>query len=139
MKCYLSFSDEDVFHGVALPEETPIIPPKEVMPQSTQPVPAITPVKKAAMEPAAKKRPPNQFPGWEKVLHPSRPIVTTGETLPLSRGMKQRPHSQSPGGGLVWQPQTKEKGVSTIQSNPLCQPASGRLSSEQCCLLVSWV
>ena len=75
-------------------------------------------MKKATMEPTAKKRPPNQFPNWEKMLHPSRPVVATGETLPLSRDMKQRPHSQSSGGGLVWQPQTKEQGVSTIQSEP---------------------
>ena len=33
MKCYLSFSDEDMFKGIALPEETPVIPPEEVTPQ----------------------------------------------------------------------------------------------------------
>ena len=37
IQCYLSFSDEDVFKGVALPEETPIILPKGVTPQSTAP------------------------------------------------------------------------------------------------------
>ena len=109
MKCYLSFSDEDVFQCMALPEETPIIPPKEVVPWSTQPVLASAPMKKATMEPTAKKRPLNQYPGWQKVLHPSRPVVAAGEIIPLSRGMKQRPHSQSSGGGLVWQPQTKEQ------------------------------
>ena len=92
MECYLSFSDEDVFKGIALQEETPIIPPKEVTPQSTQPTPAGYPMKKATkdmtMEPTAEKRPLNQFPGLEKVLHPSRPIVTAGETPPLLRGMK---------------------------------------------------
>ena len=65
MKCYLFFSVEDVFQGMALPEETPIILPKEVMPQSTQPVPTSTPMKKATMEPTAKNRPLNQFHGWE--------------------------------------------------------------------------
>ena len=88
MGCYLYFSDKDMFQVIALPEEAPAIPPEEVTPESTQPVPASTPVKKATMEPAAKKRPLNQFPGWEKVLHMSRPIVTAGETIPLSRGMK---------------------------------------------------
>ena len=63
MKYYLSFSDEDVFWGMVLLEETPIIPPKEVMPQGTQPAPASIPVKKATMESTAKKRLPNQFPG----------------------------------------------------------------------------
>ena len=33
MKCYLSFSDEDVFKGVALPEDAPVIPPDEVTPR----------------------------------------------------------------------------------------------------------
>ena len=90
MECYLSFSNEDVFKGVALPEETPIIPFKEVIPQSAQPTPAGTPMKEATiektMELATEKRPPNKFPCWEKVLHPSRPIVTTGQIPPLSRG-----------------------------------------------------
>ena len=71
MRCYLSFSDKDVFKGEALPEQTPIIPPKEVTPQSAQPTPASTPMKEAimdtTMEPAEEKRPPNKFPGWEKL------------------------------------------------------------------------
>ena len=29
MKCYVSFSDEDVFDGIALPEEIPIITTEE--------------------------------------------------------------------------------------------------------------
>ena len=33
MKCYVSFSDEDVFSGVALLEEPHIIPPKEATPE----------------------------------------------------------------------------------------------------------
>ena len=92
MECYLSFSNEDVFKGVALPEETLIISPKEVTPQSAQPMPAGIPVREATIEmtvePPAEKRPLNKFPGWEKVLHPSRPIVAAGETSPLSRGQK---------------------------------------------------
>ena len=74
MKCYLSFSDEDVFKGVALLEEGPILPPKEVTPKGAQPTPANIPMKEAAMdttmEPTVEKRPLNKFPGWEKVLHP---------------------------------------------------------------------
>ena len=34
------------------------------------------------MEPAVEKRSLNKFPGWEQVLHPSRPIVATGQ-IPL--------------------------------------------------------
>ena len=71
MSCYLSFSNEDVFKGVAPPEETSIIPPEEVTPQSAQPTPASALVKEATMdmtvEPAVEKRPPNKFPSWEKV------------------------------------------------------------------------
>ena len=43
MECYLSFSDKDMFKGVAPPEETSVIPPEEVTPQSTQSTPASTP------------------------------------------------------------------------------------------------
>ena len=123
MEWYLSFSDEDVFKGIALLEETPVISPKEVTPQSTQPTPAGTPVKEATMdttvELAAEKRPQNRFPGWVKVLHPSRPIVTAGLIPPLSRGPRQRPHSWSSGKGLVWIPQTEEPGVMTTHLDPL--------------------
>ena len=89
MKSYLSFSNEDVFKGVALPEEAPIIPPKEVTPGGAQPTPANIPVKEAAvdttMELTVEKRPPNKFLGWEKVQHPSRPTVATGQIPPLSK------------------------------------------------------
>ena len=92
MECYLSFSDEDVFKGIAPPEETSVIPPEEVTPQSAQPTPASASMKKATvdmtMEPTAEKRPPNKFSGWEKVLHPSRPVVTTWQIPPLSRGLR---------------------------------------------------
>ena len=108
MKCYLSFSNEDVFKGMAVPENASIIPPEEVAPRGAQPTPADIPVKEAAvdttMEPAAEKRPPNKFPGREKVLHPSRPIVATGQIPSLSKGPRQRPYSQSLGEGLVWIP-----------------------------------
>ena len=105
MKCCISFSDEDVFNGIALPEETPIIPPKEATPKNTQLTLANLPVKEATMdmtmEPTAEKKPPNKFPGWKKVLHLSRPIVDTGQIPPLLRGPRQRPHSWSLGKRLV--------------------------------------
>ena len=78
------------FKGIAPPEETSIIPPEELTPQSVQPTPAGAPTKEAAvdmtMEPAAEKRPPNKFSGLEKVLHPSRPVVAVGEISPVPRG-----------------------------------------------------
>ena len=103
MKCYISFSDNDVFSGMALPEEPPVIPPKEAMPEGTWPTPADPPVKEATMDIAMKstveKKPLNQFPGWDKVLHPSRPVVAAGQIPLLLRGPKPRPHSQSLGKG----------------------------------------
>ena len=105
MKCYVSFSDEDVFSGVALLGEPPIILPKEAMPMGTCPTLADPPMKETtvdiAMESTAEKKPLNQFPGWEKVLHPSRPIVAAGQIPPLSRAPKPRPRSWSMGERLV--------------------------------------
>ena len=122
MECYLSFSDEDVFKGVALLEEAPIIPSEEVTPGATQPTPANIPVKEAAvdatMEPAVEKRPLNKFSGCEKVLHPSRSVLTAGQIPPLSKGLRQRPCGQSLGEGLVQIPQTEELSVSTTQLEP---------------------
>ena len=33
MKCYVSFTDEDIFSGMALPDESPITQPKEATPK----------------------------------------------------------------------------------------------------------
>ena len=97
-------SDEDVFNGIALLVETPIITPKEATTESTLPTPADPPVKEVTMEmtmePAVERRSLNKFPGWEKVLHPSRPVAATGQIPPLLRGLRQRPHSRSSGEGL---------------------------------------
>ena len=120
MEYYLSFSDEDMFKGIEPPEETSIILPEEVTPQGTQATPASAPMKETAVDttvkPAAEKRPPNKFPGWEKVLHSSRPVVATGEIPPLPRGPRQRPHSWSMGEGLVQVPQTEEPIMLSTQS-----------------------
>ena len=87
LKCYVSFSDEDVFSGMALPEEPSIIQSKEAAPESAQPTQTNSPVKEAATkvtkEPTKKEKPPNQFPGWKEVIHPSRSIVSTGKIPPL--------------------------------------------------------
>ena len=105
MKCYVSFSDEDVFDAIALLEETTIITPAETITKSTPQTLADPPVKEATvdmtMEPAVEKRPPNKFLAWEKVLHPSRSIVAAGQIPPLSRGPRQRPCCRSLGEGLV--------------------------------------
>ena len=71
---YLSFTDEEVFWGVALPKKE-----KEDSPQAL----CTADISKThyAPEPALEGRAP-KFLGWEKVLHPSQPVVATGE-IPL--------------------------------------------------------
>ena len=89
MRCYLSFSNLDVFKGVALLEEKSTIQTEEADPQSTRSTPASTPEEEATMrmarEPTVEKRNPNKFPGWEKVLHPSEPVVAAGQIPPIKR------------------------------------------------------
>ena len=71
MKWYLSFTDEEVFRGVALPKKEE---------EDSLQTPCTTDVSKAhcAPEPAPKGRAP-KFLGWEKVLHPSQPVVAARE------------------------------------------------------------
>ena len=111
MRCYLSFSDEEVFKGVVPPEETSTILTKEANPQSAETTPASTPKKEAtvgmAKEPAAEERPPNKFLGWEKVLHPSQPMVAAGQIPCLSNGPRLRKER------IVQIPQTKVPEVTT--------------------------
>ena len=102
------------------PGGTPVIPPEEATPKGTQPTLADPPVKEAtvdiAMESTAEKKPLNQFPGWEKVLHPSRPIVAARQIPPLLRGLKPRSCNWSLGERLVWHHQTDESRMSATQS-----------------------
>ena len=134
-KYYVSFSDEDVFNGIALLEETPIITPEEATSKSALLTLANPPVEKATadmtMEPAEEKRPPNKFPGWEKVLHPSRPIVAARQIPPSSKGQRQMPCSKSLGEGLVQLPQTEELRVDHPVGTPLAyQGVGGCLTSD---------
>ena len=89
MRCYLIFSNEDVFKGIALPEETSAIQTEEDDPQNAISMPVSTPEEEAtvgtAKESIVEKRPPIKFLGWEKVLHPSQPIVATGQIPHLSK------------------------------------------------------
>ena len=74
MRCYLSFSDEEVFEGMTPPEEMSAGPVKKAEPHSMAAMPAIAlevqATTKTAGEPAVERKSP-KFPGWEKVLHPS--------------------------------------------------------------------
>ena len=77
VKWYLSFTDEEVFWGVALPEKI-----EEDSPQTL----CTTDVSKAhcVPEPAPEGRSPKLL-GWEKVLHLSQPVVAAGEIPQLTR------------------------------------------------------
>ena len=89
MKGYVSFTDEDLLSGMALVEESPVTQPKEATPKSAQPTQADSSAREATVEvtkePTREKKPPNQFPGWEKVLHPSRLVVASRQILPIKR------------------------------------------------------
>ena len=63
VRWYLSFTNEEIFKGMALPEEE-----EEESPQT--PGPTDLPEAPCMPEPVLKRRAP-KFVGWEKVLHPS--------------------------------------------------------------------
>ena len=93
MRCYLSFLDEEVFKGVVPPKETSTIPTEEADPQSAGATPASNSEEEATMgvtrEPAMERRSP-KFPDWEKVLHPSQPMVAAEQIPHPSRGPRLR-------------------------------------------------
>ena len=82
IKFYLSFMDEEVFRGIDLPkkeESGPMVPAiADVTPVANihgaidvpeaQPIPSPMPVKKIP-----------KYAGWEKILHPSQPVLAAGE------------------------------------------------------------
>ena len=95
---YLSFTDEEVFRGVDLPkkeESCPMVPATADI-TTTANIPGTTNVPEA--QPVPKPMPEKKAPkyaGWEKVLHPSQPVLATGEipqpsTMPKLRGRAQQ-------------------------------------------------
>ena len=84
VRWYLSFTDEEVFLGVAVPKEE-----EEKSPQT--PGPTDFPETPCVPEPVPERRAP-KFVGWEKVLHPSQPVVPQLTRTPrLKVGAKQIP------------------------------------------------
>ena len=71
VKWYLSFTNEEVFQGVALPK-------KEEKESPKTPSAADIPKAPCVPEPSLEERAP-KFLGWEKVLHPSQPVVAARE------------------------------------------------------------
>ena len=77
VKWYLSFTNEEVFWGVAFPKKEEEESPKTLSAADHVP------------EPAPEKRAPN-FLGWEKVLHPSQPVVAAGEMHQPSKASRPK-------------------------------------------------
>ena len=80
VKWYLFISEEEVFWGVALPK-------KEEEDSLHTLCAADISKTHCAPEPAPEGRDP-KFLGWEKVLHPSQPVVATGEITQLTRTLR---------------------------------------------------
>ena len=92
MRCYLSFLDKEVFEGVTPLVETSSNPAEEAKPHSMTTMPAIASKEQATRKTSqelAKERKSPKFPRWEKVLHPSQPVVVTGQLPHLSRSLEQ--------------------------------------------------
>ena len=92
MKCYLSFLDREVFEGVTPPEGMSSGPFEGAESPSVMTVPAAIsqeqPVKETLQKPV-KERKCLKFPRWEKVLHPSQPVVVAGQPPHPSRSPEQ--------------------------------------------------
>ena len=82
MRCYLSFSDKEVFKGVTPLEEVSTNSAEEAKPHSMTTVPTIAPkeqtTREASLGPVVERKSP-KFPRWEKVLHPSWPVMAAGQ------------------------------------------------------------
>ena len=81
VKWYLSFSNEEVFWGVVLPEKEEDQSPKTLF-ASILKAPSVP---ESTMERRSLK-----FVGWEKVLHPSQPVVATGKISQPSKASRPR-------------------------------------------------
>ena len=79
---YLSFTHEEVFRGVDLPkkeESCPMVPTTANV-TTTADIPSTTDVPEAqpVPNPMPEKKAP-KYARWEKVLHPSQPMLAAGE------------------------------------------------------------
>ena len=81
VKWCLSFTDEEVFWEVALP--------KKEEDESLKTLSTDIPEVPCVLEPTPERRGP-KFLGWEKVLHPSWPVVAAGEIPPPSKTLRPK-------------------------------------------------
>ena len=86
---YLSFTDKEVFWGIDLPQEERSSPSVPTAP--TADVPGIT--NTTEMPPISKVAP--KYTRWDMVVHPSRPVVATGENTPANCYPKVKEKSPS--------------------------------------------
>ena len=103
MEQYVSFLDNIIFGGVALPEgffrsQTSTPPTSTDVPSEEVAIPVGEPLEESTLPQLPQEKqvrveaPLNQFPGWEKVLHSSWPVTAAGQVPPAFGEMKQRCH-----------------------------------------------
>ena len=85
VKWYLTFTNEEVFQGIAIPEV-------EEGGGSMTPSPTNVPQMPLVPEPQLKEKAP-KFIGWERVLHPSWPVVAAGEIPQPTQTLRPRGRS----------------------------------------------
>ena len=92
MSCYLSFSDKEVFKGVTLLEGMPTTLVKEAESHIPRAIPTTASkdqaAKEASLKPTKERKSP-KIPRWEKVLHPSQPVVVAGQPPHPLRSLEQ--------------------------------------------------
>ena len=85
VKWYLTFTDEEVFWGLAIPEAyegKSLMTPSPTDVPKTPPVPELQPKERTA-----------KFIGWDQMLHPSRPVVAAREILQPTQTLRPRGRS----------------------------------------------
>ena len=126
VKWYLSFTNEDVFWGSGPPQEGRGGESKD--PFCTADIPKAH----HAPEPAPEKRAP-KFMGWEKVLHPSQPVVACWADPPTIQGLEAKSRIKS----TLLDDTHKASSLSTrglpLHLNPPCQYRHWCSCSHQLC------
>ena len=141
IKCYVSFSDEDVFSGMVLPEDPLVTQSKEAAPESAQPTQADSPVKEAitkvAKESTKREKLLNQFPGWKEVIPPCRLVVAARQLPPICKAPNKDPVVRVPGKGWFDSRATMSQRCKSPSQNPHHPQESWRWSGKWHCLLAS--
>ena len=113
VKWYLSFTNEEVFWGVALPEKEEEESLKTLSATDVTKTPCV-------LEPSPEERAPT-FLGLEKVLHPSQPVVATGEIPQPTEASRPKVGSCQLSQMIPIRPTASPPGT-PLHQNPLCHP-----------------